>query len=701
MHADPPKSTVPPTVFGLLWALVGAITCTSMIGLEPNLVEEGLVVHFAQRMLDGERLYRDLVFYTGPLPFELLRWLFKLFGQEIVVARFAAAVFHGSACAAAYGIARHGRSESIAHVAAAVVAVAPVVFFPFFSIYYYTPLAFDFALLAAYATTRAIAAPAWAFAAGFSVGCAALCKQSIGAALAISLFVALAANSERTLRRRSLPAYSFGGIAITALTLAVYSSRGDLAEIWRCLVTLPLALDESFRSSYMNLWPLGQLDDSIRASKLLYLPNLYSLQHGIFAHVSTRLIIAIQATYALPLFAIAATLVARSLRPISSAAWVNAALLVALSTNLFPRADWGHLVYVLPIGILQVLLLIAPARRSDGWLPPITAFLALVAISGGTITLGTWIHEQSGPPLWGKRVPQRPVSAIHRVITFPRVIRYLEARLEPDEEIFVARSEPLLYFATGAKNPTPYPGVIPGLRAEQERNILDALARIRFVVISDLDQPMWTYYSEELPRVQAYLERHYHVADQYPLDDASWVVVIERGEDRGETWLDLIEERATAKAWILDRDKQRVVDLRSPPRLVARQNRRPLATHLGPWGGGLDYSITVPENARFESAVGYRGMIAEDTIHEHPRRCDMLVEVGVGDRFEEVARLRVDDSKSGGRRWLPIEADLSAYAGQAITLRLRLDPRVRTDGHELSWWASPRIVVDHTTPKLP
>ena len=114
---------------------------------------------------------------------------------------------------------------------------------------------------------------------------------------------------------------------------------------------------------------------------------------------------------------------------------------------------------------------------------------------------------------------------------------------------------------------------------------------------------------------------------------------------------------------------------------------------LGAWGGGIDYEITLPEGARFESAVGYRGMVSLDALHDHPRRSEMVVEVGRDGEFEEVARVKVDDSKQGGRRWLPISADLSKYAGETVTLRLTIDVAIRTDGHELSWWASPRIVI--------
>ena len=84
----------------LLWALVGFSACWSLTDLEPNLVEEGLLLHVAQRLVHGEHLYRDIVFFTGPLPFELLGLLFRIFGEEIAVGRAVMALFLGGATAA-------------------------------------------------------------------------------------------------------------------------------------------------------------------------------------------------------------------------------------------------------------------------------------------------------------------------------------------------------------------------------------------------------------------------------------------------------------------------------------------------------------------------------------------------------------------------------------------------------------------------
>ena len=268
------------------------------------------------------------------------------------------------------------------------------------------------------------------------------------------------------------------------------------------------------------------------------------------------------------------------------------------------------------------------------------------------------------------------MSAVYRTVSVPRVISFLRARVEPGEPIFVARAEPLLYFATDTTNPTPYTGVLTVLNDEQEETILAALPDVRYVVMSDTDQPLWTYYSDELPRVQKHLERYYRIPTFFPLDDHSWIIVLERGEDRGPTLIDLVDERPRARAWLRDRSGVERPDTEPPPKLVARHNRRPLPVRLGPLGGGIDYEIEVPPNARFQAGVGYRGMVSLDNLHEHPKRSRMVVSLGRDGRFEVLHSERVSDARRAGRGWTPLDLDLSAYAGERVTLRLELVPEV-------------------------
>ena len=53
------------TLAVLLWGIAGALLSGAMAVLEPNMLEEGLILHLAQRMQDGEHLYRDLIAFTG------------------------------------------------------------------------------------------------------------------------------------------------------------------------------------------------------------------------------------------------------------------------------------------------------------------------------------------------------------------------------------------------------------------------------------------------------------------------------------------------------------------------------------------------------------------------------------------------------------------------------------------------------------
>ena len=122
-------------VGGLLWALAGAGVCALAIPLEPNLLEEGLTLHIAQRIAAGEFLYRDMLAFTGPVPFEFLGLVFRILGPDLMLGRGIDVALHGSACAASFGIARRAGAGPLAHAVAAPLAAAPVLLFPLFALF--------------------------------------------------------------------------------------------------------------------------------------------------------------------------------------------------------------------------------------------------------------------------------------------------------------------------------------------------------------------------------------------------------------------------------------------------------------------------------------------------------------------------------------------------------------------------------------
>ncbi|MEE8508008.1 MAG: hypothetical protein V3T07_02990 [Myxococcota bacterium] len=374
---------------------------------------------------------------------------------------------------------------------------------------------------------------------------------------------------------------------------------------------------------------------------------------------------------------------------------MHAAVLLALTTNLFPRTDWGHLVFVLPSACVQLVLVSIgrpgrPSRPAVRHRARWAASLVFVLAVGDTLAARS-ILGRAGPATLGPRVPYPPVTPQLRSQEPARVIAFLRENTEPGESIFVPRSEPLIYFATDTRNPTPYSGIVPGMRAAQERAILAALEDVRFVVMSDIDQPWYTYYREELPAVQKLLERTFHLRrlGKRP----SWISLLERGPDRGPTAIDLFDAQEQGRAWIRDRTGFRRPSRRPVPRLATRMNRRPLGVWLGPLGGGIDFELEIPPSAVFQADIGLASLRGEDGPHRHAQHARLGVSIARNQRFETLRWDRVLGGEQGGRWWNPIEVDLSAYARERVTLRLELIPDAQVEPGRMAFWGSPRIAL--------
>jgi hypothetical protein len=673
------------------WILIGGAVCSWMIPLEPNLLEEGIALHLAQRMLQGEHLFRDLASFTGPLPFELLALLFRAFGDDIFVARGAVALMQGVACGALYALVRAARRDELAHLAAAFFAAAPVLLFPLFSLYFYSLIALQLALAAAWAAASADTSPRFALACGALVACVALCKQNFGVALAAAFAVTLVALTPRGRRLEHLAAYTAGGGAVAVATVALYALRGDLVPLWQSLVTLPLSFTATFDSPYVNLWPPGELRGDVYVDRARYVPRLYGLRFSVFEGLSFATALWTQLLYAAPFIALGLTAWVGRAGSLPRATWIHTALLVATVPTLFPRTDWGHLVYVLPAAVVQLCLLSrAPGPR---WRRGGVVALVL-GLSAASASAGAWLHHRARPARFGPHLPIAPVSDMLAEPALGQLIAMLRTRTSPGEPIFVARAEPLIYFASGNPNPTPYSGVIPGILEEQERTISKALRFVRYVVMSDIDQPLFVYYSDVLPGVWAQLERHYEVARGSP---PGWLTLLERGSDRGPTAIDLFDRRTQGRPFVRGGDGSLAKPAAPAPRLAARLNHRPLAFWVGERGGGIDFEVTVPADATFRSGVALWRTIGLTAAYEHPRDVDVVVSLAGEDGVRvELARRRVLEGRSQSHGWLPLEADLAAWAGQRVTLRLELRADRTIEPGQLAWFGSPRLTTSPT-----
>jgi hypothetical protein len=682
-----------------IWILIGGAVCAAMAPLEPNLLEEGLMLHVGERMLKGHHLYGDILLVTGPVPYALTALLFAVFGESVLVARAGVVALQALASGAVFAMARRAGVGPWAHAAAACFASGPVFFFPLLSTMFYTTIATSLAIVSAYLGLRAIRSAPWAVAAGVSVALTALSKQTVGAVLAVALVATVAALAAPGLRIRRAAEVSAGG-ALTALcTLVVFGALGDLGDFVSSMVARPEG--ETFSFPFINLWPPGHLTPSQFRDQFYYLPETAFLLREAKPFpkedlsVAVPYVLATQVLYLLPGFAIAATGIRRLFGPLRDGAWLHAVALIAVTVNLFPRSDAGHLVFVAPMALAHLFVL-APTVHTATWLPALRAATAAVTLA---IALGCWgvgsrLYALSHEPSYGPRVPLRTISPPKSGPAVPRVLNWLVGRITPGEAIFVARAEPLVYFATRTRNPTRFTGALQvwGVRKEQEEEILEALEEVRFVVMSDVDEPIYTFFRDELPAVQAHLERHYHMPAAFSghRREDDWLVVLERGADRGEAAVDLFDASGTAEAWLRGPDgKQRPAP---PPAttLPTRHNRRPLAIALGARGGGLDFRVVVPPGGRFQSDVGFRRIEG----WKQPSRLVFAVSVSDGGPFETVAEQPVRFKRGRiARTWRPLEADLARWAGRTITLRLEAKSARRLKPGSFALWASPRVAL--------
>ena len=680
------------------WGAIGALACASVAVLEPSVLEEGLPIHVAQRLLQGDHLYRDVVFFTGPLPFELLAVLFRLLGEHLAVARGAVVALQGLATASVFDVARRAGSGPFAHVAAAVQACAPVVLFPIFSIYFPSTLASLLATLAVFAAVRGSASLRWAFVAGLLTAGVALCKQTTGVALAVPLVLGAAAYARPGRRLATAGAVAAGGLAVAVATVGAFAWQGTAGDLFASLVAMPLTMSESYNTPLPGLWPPGDLGVDAWRNWPYYLPRLFifTMSENPGRDAVRAMGLPTQILYASPFAALALTAARALVRRLPPAAGLPAAAVFASTVGLFPRSDWGHLSMVLPAAWVQ-LVLVATARRSERTQRlRLSRFAAASLVAGiGVVALVAVLvyHGIAAPQPWDPRVPVRPVSESYRTAAMPLVIDYLHAHTDPGEALFVARQEPLLYFVTGTRNPTRYEGMMQGLRERQEAEVVEALSRLRYVVMSEIDGPATGFYARELPAVEAYLERHFHIPADFALDRDQWVVVYERGADRGEPAIDLCDGAESARYWVKDpTGRIEGYPAAELPVVGVRHLRRPLPVPVSPRGGGVDFELLVPERARFEADLGI--FAVNTTRGPFTPRWGATYQVKVlhEGRADVLAEAWIPDDPRGKATWQPIAADLSPFAGQRVVLRLEVVPGKERRRLLLGFWGSPRIV---------
>jgi len=110
----------------------------------------------------------------------------------------------------------------------------------------------------------------------------------------------------------------------------------------------------------------------------------------------------------------------------------------------------------------------------------------------------------------------------------------------------------------------------------------------------------------------------------------------------------------------------------------------------------MTYKITVPHDGWFRAWIG----VKEEAWDKQSDGVLFRVAVGDGREYDEVINQHVDPANNpNDRRWIPVTADLSAYAGQQVDLIFNTNSSIPGHGDNSAWdfavIGDPAIIVKH------
>jgi len=447
--------------------------------------DEGIVLQGAQRLLQGQVLYRDFFSFFTPGSYYWMALLFKIFGSSILVARAALIVYGGLFSVLTYLLARRVSPRWSALLACYAVTLTCLPF-RFVALHNWDSTLLSYLTL--YGAVRWLeignwkletgnskiesrkskVGNVWAFATGSFAALTFLFEHSKGAGLILGLGVGLLAlNISKIEDRQS----KIGPAAFCFLPSAYWLLAG---AAWPLVVTFgyfaahraltPMLADWAwpvFHYSGANRLPYGYL--------VMSTPDRGVLWSGSWVERLATLLI-LGPCILLPILPLVALGVliwlvlkrSEDKLPARTRAYfvlVSAVLCGLLSsTFLTKRPDFTHLNYLAPLFYLVLAWVLdglkVPSRL---WLAvkPLVMFLAFLSYTafGTMLLLGPLGAHNKLKTARGTIRTGNPDSAVE----------YLQTHVAPGERIFVYPYQPLYYYLSGTFNATRFDFLQPGM----------------------------------------------------------------------------------------------------------------------------------------------------------------------------------------------------------------------------------------------
>jgi len=467
--------------------------------------DEGIYLDGALRVMHGQMPYKDFFTITGPGTFGLLAASFRVFGATVAAARIPVVLDIAIITACLFWLV----SRLSNAMAAGLTAFTYLTFATPVETAVVANHRWDSGAWAILAGTLIIAgvenaaaenslarrSSLMGFVAGIAAGIAAWCTPPVALAV-VTLGACLVAYRET---RRLFPSYA-GGIAVAFVAGAFWiTSRGALPAMMNSLV-----------------WNASNYTGANRTWYGSVTGGYANLVQGM-SPADTATAIVLLAFFTLP-----ATL------PFVSAIWLwkrpsrDVVILLALGCALilstYPRWDLNHLTWVSAPFYALVAALMARSSFLQGGVPRKAVILTALIAASSCLTVS--VLER-----FGQTSRATSLGRLHGRPAELDTLATIQARVAPSDTLFVFPYRPLLYFVTGAHNPTRYSFLQPGMFSERDE--MEALSELR------AHPPRWVIYTHvspesylriwpssdprrlQVPAIEAFLHENYRETEQW------------------------------------------------------------------------------------------------------------------------------------------------------------------------------------------
>lgn len=460
------ERVIPVLLFLLSFAYLATLRHYS--SLEPD---EGIVLQGAERIQRGEVPYRDFFSFYTPGSFYLAAFLFRVFGDSLVVVRMSLAVAGAVCSVITYLLVQRVCSRSIALFAAGLTTAAAFAYrFLVLHNWYSTLLAY----LAVYAAVRMLEShkTSWAFATGCFASLTVLFEQSKGAGLCLGLAMGLLSSGSAGLDcafRRYEIAVILGGFFLPFVGLFAYFSKQH-----SLIVMLQDWLWPLRHYTQANHVPYGWQNWSESARNTIFYSGPAWMRLLKILAVSPGFLVPVLPLVGVGLF-IYWTIQSRRTKTIfdhyTYYILIAAVLSGLLLSVVMVRADIIHFMYLAPLWYILLAWILGSHHLVSPTLAKIRPYLiAYVSLAFGLMALALMLTAT------GARNRTDTRRGLITTGEEDTVIEYVQAHVAPGQEMLVYPYLPLYNYLTATRSPSSYDYYQAGMHTpKQAEEIIAAL----------------------------------------------------------------------------------------------------------------------------------------------------------------------------------------------------------------------------------